>query len=562
MRLRKVTIHNFRGICEATIALDNYSLLVGPNNAGKSTVLDAIRAFYEKDRFKFNEDHDLPKHFESAQSWVELAFELTREESDSLTEDYRSTDRILRLRKFFLKCENFEAGTIYAFSSEGRLSENSFYGAKNVQSGKIGDIVYIPAISRVDEHAKLSGPSALRDLLRNIMDSVVGRGKAYQEFAESVRRFSNEIHKEATEDERSLAGLETRLNEMLGPWDSEFRLDFSPPTAAESIRSLLDWQLIDKFHGQTQEIDYFGSGFQRHFIFSLIQLSSEYAGVRPRRKRRDFNPTLRLLLFEEPEAFLHPPQQETLARSLIDLSLSSDDWQVLCATHSASFVSKKTSDICSIIRMRDSPSTRSKETFQISAGAWKDIVEDNQRINDILKRHSRGVEADDEKAEMEAIKYFLWLNADRSNLFFANHVLLVEGPTEAAMINRLIDDGKINLRRGGLCVVDCFGKYNVHRFMKLLTAMGITHSAIYDDDCDKAEHSEINQLIVESADTQFTKKIETLPGNLEEFLELPPPGNSRRKPQHALYCYDEGKIGEERIIEFCRVVEKCLTQDK
>ena len=76
MKLRNVSIRNFRGMCDLTLTLDNYSLLVGPNNAGKSSVLDAIRAFYEKDRFKFNKDHDLPKHKECTESWVELAFQL------------------------------------------------------------------------------------------------------------------------------------------------------------------------------------------------------------------------------------------------------------------------------------------------------------------------------------------------------------------------------------------------------------------------------------------------------------------------------------------------------
>ena len=43
---------------------------------------------------------------------------------------------------------------------------------------------------------------------------------------------------------------------------------------------------------------------------------------------------------------------------------------------------------------------------------------------------------------MEAVKHFLWLNPDRSSIFFANHVLLVEGPTEVALINKLSEMGK------------------------------------------------------------------------------------------------------------------------
>ena len=53
MKLVHVSIHNFRGIHDASINLHDYNLLVGPNNAGKSTAIAAILVFYEKDGFKF-----------------------------------------------------------------------------------------------------------------------------------------------------------------------------------------------------------------------------------------------------------------------------------------------------------------------------------------------------------------------------------------------------------------------------------------------------------------------------------------------------------------------------
>ena len=330
MKLRNVKICNFRGLNELDVALDDYSLLVGPNNAGKSSVIDAIRVFYEKDGFKFKKEHDLPKHHECSESWVELTFQLNDEEYDSLADDYKNTVQLLRLRKYLLSpSTNRKEGTIYGYNKDGELSESNFYGAKNVQSGKLGDIVYIPAISKVDEHTKLSGPSALRDLLTSIMESVVRHGQAYDDFSESVRQYSEAIRNEATEDQRSLAGLETGLNKMLTPWNSEFKLSFRAPSANETIKSMLDWELIDNFHGKQQDIDYFGSGFQRHFIFSLIQLGSDYAGRKPRKQSKDFSPSLKLLLFEEPEAFLHPPQQEVLARSLMSIATSADNWQIV-----------------------------------------------------------------------------------------------------------------------------------------------------------------------------------------------------------------------------------------
>ncbi len=60
MKLTHLTIHNFRGVHDASLNLFDYNLLMGLNNAGKSTVIDAIRDFYEKDEFKYKHDRDFP----------------------------------------------------------------------------------------------------------------------------------------------------------------------------------------------------------------------------------------------------------------------------------------------------------------------------------------------------------------------------------------------------------------------------------------------------------------------------------------------------------------------
>ena len=121
------------------------------------------------------------------------------------------------------------------------------------------------------------------------------------------------------------------------------------------------------------------------------------------------------------------------------------------------------------------------EAFQISDADWSAIVTANKAIESIVAKYpkmQKKLHADDVRPEMEAVKHFLWLNSDRSGIFFANHALLVEGPTEVALINKLIDDGKIKGADCGLQLLDCLGKYNIHRFMNLLGHLGIAHSVI------------------------------------------------------------------------------------
>lgn len=564
MKLLSVTIHNFRSLLHQEITLKNYSLLVGPNNAGKSSVIDAIRAFYEKDGFKFKKENDFPFIGNADQeSWIELVYSLTDGENSSLADDYKVPAKLLRVRKYFQTASKTHdgkpaVGSIFGYKSDGTLSNEPFYGAKNVQSGKFGDLVYIPAISKVDEHAKLSGPSALRDLLTDIMTDVVEAGKAYGDFSVSIQKFSDSIRDEKTGDDRSLSGFEGELNALLKPWNSEFKLKFPPPSAAEIIKSMLGWDLFDQFHGKVQGIDYYGSGFQRHFIYSLIQIGSKYVGKKATKKTKDFTPSLNLVLFEEPEAFLHPPQQEILARSLMAVALSGH-WQVVCATHSPHFVSKNAADIPAVIRLRRSAGTC--EAFQIDEAVWANVVDANQAITAIAKKYPKmasRLHEDDAKPEMEAVKHFLWLNPDRSSVFFANHVLLVEGATEVALVNRLVGDGKIANADCGLYVLDCIGKYNIHRFMNLLSRLGVSHAVIHDDDNGKDEHAEINKLIAESKHATLTLCVKQIAGDLEAMLGVLPAGSDHRKPQHILYQYDSGKIDAAKIKHFCSLVEACL----
>lgn len=488
---------------------------------------------------------------------------MSEAEHESLADSYHTTDKTLRVRKFFqTKTKGADgksaAGSIYGYKSDGELADVPFYGAKNVQSGKFGDLIYIPAVSKVDEHTKLTGPSALRDLLTDVMSDVVEGGKAYGEFSKSVETFASTVLKEKTKDDRSLEGFQESFNKLLEPWQTKFALRFPPPSAADIIKQMVNWDLLDEQHGRPQSVDYYGSGFQRHFIYSLIQLGAQYVGKKTAKKAKDFAPSLTLILFEEPEAFLHPPQQEILSRSLMAMA-NKDNWQVIGSTHSSHFVSRNADSIPAIVRVKRT--SGSVEAFQISSADWSSIVTANKAIETIVARYpkmAKKLHADDMRPEMEAVKHFLWLNSDRSGIFFANHALLVEGPTEVALINKLIDDGKIRGADCGLQVLDCLGKYNIHRFMHLLGHLGIAHSVIHDDDNNRDEHADLNQLIQSSKHSQLTHSIHAIATDVETFLSVPPVGSDHRKPQHILFLYSEGRIDAAKLTAFCTVVEGCL----
>ena len=77
MKIKSINIHNFRSVENAVFEIDNYALLVGANNAGKSNILTVLRIFYEDD-IKFAEKIDFPKFATGdSENWIEIEYLLT-----------------------------------------------------------------------------------------------------------------------------------------------------------------------------------------------------------------------------------------------------------------------------------------------------------------------------------------------------------------------------------------------------------------------------------------------------------------------------------------------------
>ena len=134
MQLQKVKIHNFRSILDADFDLEKYSLLVGENNAGKTNIITALRIFYEDD-IKFDAKNDFPKcNPADKESWIELEFLTTDDEQTSLKDEYKSADKILKVRKY-LKSENAEL--VKSGTSNILLTNLAFYQQISFMEQKI-----------------------------------------------------------------------------------------------------------------------------------------------------------------------------------------------------------------------------------------------------------------------------------------------------------------------------------------------------------------------------------------------------------------------------------------
>lgn len=573
-RIKSVTIHNFRSIKEAKLDPYDYAMLVGANNAGKSNVFTALRIFYE-DEIKFNGETDLPKfQREDEESWVEIEYLLTDDEYNNLKDEYRGLGNILKVRKY-LKSDDRERvkanqSNIYGYEN-GILSKSLFYGAKNISEAKLGTVIYIPEVSKTDETLKLSGPSPLRDVITFVMKKVVKTSDSFVNLTNAFEEFNSKFKEEESKDGFSLSKLREEINENLKEWEVEFKLDINPIRPEDIIKNLVSHYAKDKNLDKEIDVKYLGQGLQRHLIYTLLKLSSQYKEKKTYEKK-EFSLELTLILFEEPEAFLHPGQQESLGHSLKSLS-SEEGQQIIIATHSPIFVSKNIEDIPSLIKLRRQNGITS--VFQVSEDARRTIVAQNNELAQLLrtklddpsvgadtKSNIRKILGDTEditRLEEESIRYLLWLDSERCSAFFADIVLICEGATGKVFIDYLIKNKWDDIREKRIYVLDAMGKFNIHRYMNLFKELGIYHSVLADRDEDRYAHEYINHFI-EDQKSDYTRSIDFFDKDIESFLGIDSPPNNRRdkKPLNVMWHYFRRKIDEDKIEALQNKVEKLL----
>ena len=278
MKLRRLRIHNFRSIIDANIEVHDYTMIVGANNAGKSNVLAALRAFYED--VKWGAD-DAPKVGKSSdETWVELAFVLTDAEWASLADKYKEgvADQTLTVRRYFVSKDRVKANqsNIYGLV-KGEPEGAYFYGAKNIGTAKVGRVIYIPAQTTAADQMKTSGPSPLRDMLNFMLKRVVSESVAYK----AVEDAFGKLNDEARGDDGFLAKISKPINEAIGHWGVRFDMSVNAVSPDDITKNLVKHAFADAMLGDAAfALDRYGHGFQRSFLYELIKLAPSFADTK------------------------------------------------------------------------------------------------------------------------------------------------------------------------------------------------------------------------------------------------------------------------------------------
>ena len=221
-----------------------------------------------------------------------------------------------------------------------------------------------------------------------------------------------------------------------------------------------------------------------------------------------------MIFFEEPELYLHPQAEKELYDCFI--ALSKLGVQLYISTHSSNFISLKHYKSICIIRNSDNGS----RAFQFKGKLFSG----------------------------DEVKYFnmnYWINPDRSELFFAKKVILVEGQTDKIVLGYL--SKKLGIYKYDYSILECGSKSIIPQFIKLLNAFKLPYVAIYDKDNHfwrtelEIENSNLkNHSIQKSINYDFGDFIE-FDNDIEEELysEKRERKNYKNKPFNALKTVSE-----------------------
>ncbi len=357
---------------------------------------------------------------------------------------------------------------------------------------------------------KTSGSSPLRDMLNLMLKKALVNSHAYQKVVASFEEFNDE----AKNKNGFLDQIANPINSAISSWGIKFDMSIGAISPEDITKNLIKHSFVDSMLGDyALSLDRYGHGFQRSFLYELIKLVPEISNENnTAQEKNDFNPDFTLILFEEPEAFLHPTQQENMAYHLRRLG-EGNEQQVIITSHSPIFVGKATDSLCQIGRVHKKDGLtslgqiKSKELNNIfSSGLdFKSCLQNfvaNPNVPEQNKAEAKKLLSNsdqDEEVEIqnEKFRYQLWLDSERSSMFFADKVLLVEGPTEKALFNWLLANNHDwrTFTKHRIAVVDVIGKFNFHRYMTLLDIFGIPYGLIIDDDLNKNHHQAINDML-------------------------------------------------------------------
>lgn len=490
--ISSVEITNFRTFKEKqTIRFtEGINILVGPNNIGKTTIISAIRLIFDKNKFglDINDFSKTETKEELKNCSPKITVSVNLQKSNKEGSD---SDDLLAIRNWLTDIDNpykakitmqFQLPTKYEKAYLDAVKDLDDIGSvwleledeflpKYQRKYFVGESAqplmdnslsrfncqYLPAIRDAEKRMNSGNKYLLNKLLNFFIDYDLKSNKELKK---------SDIEKMMQKRHKDFHDLAVKLLNNLSPRFKEGKkemLKYSSQTGAtfdgeepEFNSALNDHDILKEFslvvkNGESNvPINLNGLGYNNLIYISLVL--AELQQSRDNSYFGDNSSVFPFLLIEEPEAHLHPDMQydflKFLQNNIKDGTTSETAKQVIITTHSPNITAAASLDDLIVL---------SKYKSGVKIGYPGETFIDNPKDKKFVER---------------------FLDVTRSNLFFTNQLILIEGLAEQMLIPQFMKADTSSIQNRHISIINLSGRYFIP-FLRMFDTNKNPNTAIY-----------------------------------------------------------------------------------
>ena len=480
-KVKRLIIKNFRciGSDPVEIDLDDIVVLVGPNNAGKSTILRAYEVVMSHGSAEGKlRIEDYPR--EQCEPDCIPEIELQTYVFDNLPSKQwlhveKGTGKTFIRERWRWEAVGKDPKRQGRRADAEDWDEKVPWGAPGIAKSRR------PIPHRVDAFSSPDDQGAkITELLTNILLEKASQragedASAMEMLTAKLRELQQKVVKKSAKE---IEGLEQSLSRYMSDIFSGFRVSLDTRTEEIPERPLNFFTTKPLLRmgpegGHLAPLEKQGSGARRTLLWSALKIASDRGVDAPKKvakgKPAKAGPAAEktedgevsytqshVLLLDEPEICLHPSAVRDACRVLYDLAADGTGWQVMVTTHSPAFIDIAR-DNTTIVRVE-----------RTDAGAITGTT--------VFRPDQVKLSPDDK----ETLKFLNQWDPYVGEFFFGGRTILVEGDTEYSAFREIVEADRDRYR--DVHVVRARGKYVIPILAKIMNHFGGSYAVLHDTD--------------------------------------------------------------------------------